>query len=254
VIFTLVKATTQFIPQVEIHGPYPLGAALLVSFAYGLWKVWKPSETSIKIANCNTSIKIVFDDIFDQDGIRAIAVSEFFDTKLGRPVSDKSLHGIFLKKCFGGYQEAIDKQLEGELTSVICTHVPKIEGKVNCYPIGTSALVKVNDDRYLLFAFAKVEPTTCKCSSDVELMWRAMHKMWERARVECGGHPLNLPLVGSGLSGLGLPTRDLLNLIVLSAITETKASEVTQVIRVVLRRDRFEDIDLREVKAHWEES
>jgi hypothetical protein len=57
-------------------------------------------------------------------------------------------------------------------------------------------------------------------------MWRAMHKVWERARVESGGHPLNLPLVGSGLSGLGLPTRDLLNLIVLSAITETKASEV----------------------------
>ena len=84
-------------------------------------------------------------------------------------------------------------------------------------------------------------------------MWRALHKLWRRARIECGGHPLNLPLVGSGLSGLGLPTRDLLNLLILSAITETKATEITQTIRVVLRRDRFEHVDLREVKAHWEE-
>jgi len=200
VIFTVVKATTQFIPQVQIQGPYALSAALLISIAWGLWKVWKPSEVSIKIANCNTTIKIVFGDIFQQDGIRAIAVSEFFDTKLGRPVSDKSLHGIFLKKCFGGYQEAIDKQIDGELANETGTQVPKVEGKDRCYPIGTSAMVKVNDDCYLLFAFAKADPATCKCFSDVELMWRGMHKMWERARVECGGHPLNLPLVGSGLS------------------------------------------------------
>jgi hypothetical protein len=80
-----------------------------------------------------------------------------------------------------------------------------------------------------------------------------LHKLWQRARIESGGHEINLPLVGSGLSGLGLPTRDLLNLIILSAITETKAKEVTQKIRIVLHRDRFEDLDLRDVKKHWEE-
>ena len=85
------------------------------------------------------------------------------------------------------------------------------------------------------------------------MMWIALHELWQRVRVESGGHAVNLPLVGSGLSGLGLPTRDLLNLIILSAITETKSKEVTQRIRIVLHRDRFDDLDLRDVKKHWKE-
>jgi Thoeris protein ThsA, Macro domain len=255
VLFTIVKVTTQFFPSIQISGPAPLTAAILISCGWSLKKVWKPSKTAIKIANCNTCLEIVFGDIFTQDGIRAIGVSEFFETQLGKPVSDKSLHGAFLKRHFSGYPDAIDKQIEKQLAQEKHSSVPdKAEGKTACYPIGTTALIDVNEDRYLLFALTKTNSTNCKVYSDVELMWRAMHKLWERARVECGGHPLNVPLIGSGLSGLNLPTRDLLNLIILSAITESKAHEVTQTIRVVLRRDRFEDIDLREVKKHWEEA
>lgn len=253
VLYTLVKITTQFFPSVQIAGPAPLIAGILISCGWGLWKVWKPSKITIKIANSATCIEVVFGDIFEKDGIRAIGVSEFFETQLGQPVSDKSLHGAFLKRHFSGFPDSIDKQLAGQLANVESTQVPeKTEGKTLCYAIGTTAVISVNEDRYILFALTKTVPATCKVYSDVELMWRALHKLWQRARVECNGYPLNLPLVGSGLSGLNLPTRDLLNLVILSAITESKAHEITQTIRVVLRRDRFEDIDLREVKEHWE--
>jgi hypothetical protein len=253
ILFTIVKALVQFIPGIKIEGPFALSILILISLAYGLGKVWKPSKQKITIANCNTIIELVFADLFEQDGIRAIAVSEFFESELGKPVSDKSLHGVFLQRCFGSHPESLDAQLQQQLSSVQGTPVAKTVGKDICYPIGTTAIVNVNQDVYLLFALTKTEASTCKVYSDVELMWRALHKLWQRARIECGGHPLNLPLVGSGLSGLGLPTRDLLNLLILSAITETKATEITQTIRVVLRRDRFEHVDLREVKAHWEE-
>jgi hypothetical protein len=253
VLFTIVKVVTQFFPTIRITGPAPLTAAIFISCGWGLWKVWKPSKTAIKIANSSTCLEIVFGDIFEQQGIRAIGVSEFFETKLGRPVSDKSLHGIFLKRHFSGYQDSIDRQIEAQLIGEEHVDVDnKIEGKTLCYPIGTTALISANDLQYILFAIAKTNHANCKVYSDVELMWRALHKLWQRARVECNGHPLNLPLVGSGLSGLNLPTRDLLNLVILSAITESKSNEITQVIRIVLRRDRFEDIDLREVKRHWE--
>lgn len=253
VLFTVVKVTTQFFPSVQIAGLAPLTAAVVISCGWGLWKVWKPSKTTIKIAHASTCVEIVFGDIFLQDGIRAIGVSEFFETQLGQPVSDKSLHGAFLKRHFSGYQDSIDRQLEKQLVSETYSEVQdKAEGKDRCYPIGTTALIEVNEDRYILFALAKTNHANCKVYSDVELMWRALHKLWQRARGECNGSPLNLPLVGSGLSGLNLPTRDLLNLVILSAITESKAHEITQMIRIVLRRDRFEDIDLREVKQYWE--
>ena len=207
----------------------------------------------MKVANTNSTIEVLFGDLFKQDGLRAIAVSEFFESKLGKPVSDKSLHGIFLKKCFGGHPESFDKQVAEQLQGVGWTEIAKAEGKTKSYPIGTSALVTVDQDRYLVFALAKADPETCKAYSDVTTMWAALHSLWQRARVESGGHPLNLPLVGSGLSGLGLPARDLLNLIILSAITETKANQVTHRIRIVLHRDRFEELDLRDVKEHWKE-
>lgn len=252
VLFTIVRAVTHFVPGVKIEGYFPLVVVLGISICYGLRKIWKPSKIEIRIATTNTTIEVLFGDLFAQDGIRAIAVSEFFDSKLGKPVSDKSLHGIFLQKCFGGHPESFDKQVDEQLKGFEGKEVAKVEGKTKSFPIGTSALLTVNQDRYLAFAFAKADPLTCKAFSDVTMMWVALNQLWQRARVESGGHPLNLPLVGSGLSGLNLPTRDLLNLIILSVITETKAKQVTQRIRIILHPDRFEELDLRGVKEHWE--
>ncbi|MFZ0522913.1 MAG: macro domain-containing protein [Candidatus Acidiferrales bacterium] len=253
VIFTLARGITFFIPAIKIEGPVPLFAAVTISIAFGLQKVWKPSRVEITVANCNTTIEILFGDLFKQDGIRVISVSEFFDSKLGMPVSDKSVHGIFLQKCFGGHPEAFDKQVEEQLKHVEYQPVDKSDGKCKCYPIGATALLTANDDRYILIAFAKADPVTCKAYSDVKIMWDSLHWLWQRVRIESGGYAVNLPLVGSGLSGLGLPTRDLLNLIILSAITETKAKEITQRIRIVLHRDRFDHVDLRDVRQHWKE-
>jgi hypothetical protein len=253
VIFTLITGITHFVPGIRIEGPFALTMVVILSIFYSLKKVWKPSKVDIIVANTNTIIEVLFGDIFSEDGIRAIAVSEFFDSELGKPVSDKSLHGIFLKRCFGGHPESFDVQVDEQLLGIQGINTNKVDGKGIAYPIGTTALVSVDSDRYLLFAFTKVDPNTCKASSDVTMMWEALNKLWQRARIESGGHPLNLPLVGSGLSGLGLPTRDLLNLIILSAIAETKAKQITHKIRIVLNRDRFDEIDLREVHAYWKE-
>jgi len=196
---------------------------------------------------------VLFGDLFKQSGIRAVAVNEFFDSKIGKPVSDRSVHGIFINKCFGGHPEPFDKQVEEQLRQTEFEHIARPDGKTKRYPIGSTAIITAESDRYIAFAFSKTDPETCKAQSDVTLMWGALHSLWQRARIESGGYPLNLTLVGSGLSGVGLPTRDLLNLIILSAITETKTKPITQRIRIVLTRDRFEDLDLRDVKKHWRE-
>ena len=251
-MYTIIKITTQFFPQVKVEGLRPLFVLAGFAMLYGLWKVWKPSKIVLPVAHCNTCIEILFGDLFQQDGLRAVAVNEFFDTEVGKPVSPKSLHGMFIQKCFGGRPESLDVLLATDLAHVAShTNTAKLAGKVECYPIGTTAMVPVNEERYILFAFAKTEAATCKAYSNVEYMSKSLHKLWERARIESGGYPVNVPLVGSGLSGMGLPTRDLLNLIVLSAITETKTREITQVIRVVLHQSRFKDVDLRDFKVRW---
>ena len=253
VLFTVVQGLDFFAPGIQIRGLVPLVALVIISICYGLKKVWKPSTRTIKLSHTNSVIELTFGDIFKKDGITAIAVTQFFDSKIGMPVSGKSLHGIFLNRFFTGNIVGFDQQLAPQLQAIAHEAVQKVDGKQLRYPIGTTALITPSHGRFIVFALAGAEPTTCKAYCDVTMMWNALSSLWERARIEANGEPVNVPLIGSGLSGLGLPTRDLVNLIVLSAITETKATVISHTIRIVLHRDRFEDVDLREVQKHWEE-
>lgn len=254
VMFTSAKTITAVFPSIKFDSKAAIGIMALVAFGFALKRVWKPSKVSFHIANCNTNLEILFGDIFEQEGIRVIAAGEYFDSEIGKAVSDKSLHGIFIKQCFGGQPETFDRQIDKELENVPFEVTAKTIGKNKAYPIGTTTMVEVASTRYLLFALTKAEPDTCKAYADVTMMWTALDKAWGRARVEAGGHPVNVPLIGSGPSGIGLPTRDLLNMLVLSAITETKEQQVTTQIRIVLHRSKFDDLDLRDVKQYWSEN
>jgi hypothetical protein len=82
-------------------------------------------------------------------------------------------------------------------------------------------------------------------------LWIALDGLWKKSRTCLGGNDLILPLVGSGLSGTGLPAKDLLNLILLSVVSETKRKPITARICVVLREDLSDEIDLKEIKRYW---
>ena len=200
----------------------------------------------------NVSIEIVFGDLFAQDGVAAIPTNEFFDSELGLPVSAKSVHGILLQRCFGGHGDAFDRQVSAKLAKVSRETIPRPRGKTAKYPIGTSALVEAAGKRYLAFAFTHTDIDTCKAHADVPQIFKALTGLWIAARAELGGDALNLPLVGSGLSGVGLPSRDLLNIIILSFVDETRRQTVVQRMRIVLMWERISEVDLREVKQYWE--
>lgn len=253
VVFTAIKIITFLIPTIKIENGTQTAIIALIALVWSLKSIHKPSQVNLQIANSNTCLDILFGDLFEQDGLRLISVNEYFDSSIGKPVSDNSLHGIFIDKCFGGHPESLDATLTSELKNITYKTTEKADGKNKSYPIGTTAIVTVEDDRYLLFALAKSDIKTCKASADVTQMWKALDGAWTRARNEAGGDPVNLPLIGTGLSGIGLPTRDVLNLLILSAITETKEKEVTRKIRIVLHRDRFDDVDLQEVRKYWSE-
>lgn len=254
VIWTVTEAFDKFVPGVIINGPWPLGIIIASSVLWSLKKVLKPTEVSIKLSTTDTTIDIVFGDIFEEEGLCGIPMTVYFESQLGQPVSLNSLHGQLLNRYFGGGVATFDQQVQSQLASMnFIPFTSKIVGKTDKYPIGTTALITVNNRKFLAFALAEADITTCKADANVSMLWEALEHLWKRARNDLGGETLNLPLVGSGLSNIGLPARDLLNLIVLSAITATKEKRITRRIRIVLHRDRYEEFDLRDVKQYWEE-
>ena len=252
-LWTVTEGLSYFVPGFDIKGVFSLCAIIAVSVIFALYRVAKPTRIEIKVPHTDTVLEILFGDLFAQEGYRAIAVNEFFDSELGKVVAEESLHGLFLKRCFGGHPESFDKQVGEELKGTPSQRVDRPSGKPLRYEIGTCALLTVDVDRYVTFAFTETDVMTCKASADVNMLWRSLDGLWKKARIETGGKSLNVPLVGSGLAGIGLPTRDLLNLIILSVIVGTKQQQITLRIRIVLWKDRYDDLDLREVKRYWEE-
>src|SRR3989344_2159341 len=74
VLWTLTEGLTYFVPGIQIKGLIALGIIIFISISYALNRVWKPSTVDIKVSNSNTTIQVLFGDLFQQDGIRAIAV------------------------------------------------------------------------------------------------------------------------------------------------------------------------------------
>jgi len=251
VLWTLIEGLTYFLLNFDLRGAPALGIIILVGIVYTACMMNRPLEISFLINHSNTTIRIKFSDLFREEGFRVIPVNEFFDSELGLPVSEKSLHGLFITRCLGGHRETFDQIISDELSKIRSEVEGRSEGKTKKYPIGTTAVVPVNTDKYLCFALCNTDTETCKARADVPILWKALDGLYDKARVALGGDALVLPLVGSGLSGIGLPSRDLLDLIILSIITATKRQQITTRIKIILTAERFEEIDLADVRRHW---
>ena len=230
-----------------------LGAISVASLIWAFVSKWQLAKVEIPIKQSNVSVEVFFGDIFKCDGITAIPVSEFFDSEIGLPVSPNSLHGIFIKECFGGHPQAFDDQVVVQLAAIRPTQIKKDQGKTARYSIGTTAVIESRGRHYLAFALSHADPKTCKASANVPQMFEALAGLWCKARTHMNGNALNLPLVGSGPSGVGLPAADLVHILMLSFADESRRQIVTQKLRIVLTWDRLHQVDLRQLKKSWEE-
>ena len=194
VIFTVVKGVTHFIPGLDFTGSPLLTVIIIICLLYAAYRVRELPRIAFVIKHTDTNLTILFGDLFAQDGCRTIAVNEFFDSKLGRPVSEKSVHGIFLKKCFGASVESFDKIIDQELQGLPFTEVQRSEGKFKKFAIGTTAEIKVDQQCYLCFALTHTDEATFKAHADVPTLWRGLEGLWRKARVCLGGTDLVLPL------------------------------------------------------------
>jgi len=251
VLWTLTEASTYFLAPLSIRGVPSFITIAAIGVVYSATMIRRPSSVTFGIAHTNTKIQISFGDLFSEAGVRCVPVNEFFDSQLGMPVSKHSLHGIFLDRCFGGHADAFDAVVSRELADTQSEVVSRSQGKQNRYRIGTTASVEVSSNLYLCFALSRTDVTTLKAEADVPTLWQALEGLYAKARHSLGGAPLVLPLVGSGLSGIGLPARNLLDLIVLSIIAESKKMQITTLIKIVLSLDRFTEVDLAGVKRYW---
>lgn len=123
------------------------------------------------------------------------------------------------------------------------------------YPLGTTAFMKSGKENFLFFAITWTElrgyiPDD-NCS--VTNMWVALEKFWHEARKYAHGEAINVPLIGSGITGINLKPIHILELNLLAILNSiTRRGKITSnEIRIVLYPPKHSKVDLKSIQQIW---
>lgn len=252
IFFPLTKQLLLGIPQFII--------LIVISILIGLYRSAIPSEIEFKYNN-QVIIKIIFGNLFNFDGYKVIPVSRFF---FETDVMQKSLQRQIIKKFEDSgnitrgvkpYIQALETALQGQDYQETVRN--KAKGKEKYYPLGTTAILVLEGEKYILFALTETEldgfiPND---NCDVSKMWEALEKFWESALIKAQGNVINIPLIGSGVTGISLsPSRILeLNLLVIANAIEKVGRLTTKEIRIIIysKNNDVKEINLDDFKNIW---
>lgn len=246
-LWTLVESFGAFFPEIKPDGILQYSFLVLPSVAFGIWRARPVSRVELTVPNSDTVLCIEFGDIWKKRGCIAIQVNEFFDSLLGNHVSPNSLHGQFIRDVLRSQSSNFDSYVTRALSNVPFEEVARTSGNIKRYKIGTTAAIDIGPERYLLFAFTKTDITTLKASASVHELWDALAGLWAAITIHSNGDPVSMPLVGGGLSGVGLPARNLLQLLMTSFSYYTKKQKITGRLTIVLPKAMAKEIDLQEL-------
>ena len=249
--WTLLVSFEFFFEGSKPEGAFWYVVIVLVSVATGLWRCWPRQRVTLEIPASDSSIEIRFGDIFEDVGIIVVPVNEYFDGSLGDHVSENSLHGLFIRDVLGGQSSTFFDLTSKALGSVEAEEVQRTSGQIKKYPIGTVARVDINQKRYLLAALSRTDLKTLKASATVHELWECLTGIWQGVRNFSNGNCVKIPLLGSGLSGIGLPLKHLIQIIVTSFLYCTKQQKIADKVTLVLPSRLKGKIDLETIKRSW---
>lgn len=206
----------------------------------------------IKSNGFDTKIVVKFGDVFQQDGWKAIAVNDFFDSIVDdRYISSRSLHGILLQKYWPGNIDDWNRQADEQLAKDVCTVVARSGGKQNRYKIGTTIAARKDGEKFLCVALSCTDISNLESRASSSDLLAAVRGLLQKARSTCANEPLSIPLFGSGLSRVGIKNCILVDLILTAIFEETKIGKVTGEIRIVLPKEKSSGISLAALQRDW---
>lgn len=230
---------------------------LLASILIGLYKSAVPRELSIQYGN--SVIEIVFDDLFSFSGIKAIPVSRYFfevevvPTSLQNKIIQFFVQSQEGSKGFSVYDKSLSLALHREQYQEL--YRDATQRKEKYYPLGTTAFLELDGKNYMLFALTETELKGHMPSDNCNIsnMWTALEVFWQKARIHSRGIPINIPLIGSGVTGIRLsPSRILeLNLLAIANAIEEGGKITTEEVRIVLHPKYMEAINLEDFQSLW---
>lgn len=224
--------------------------SLFISLACGIYCIWPKKKLFKKFSASNTSIELIVGDIFKQEGNFAISSSNFYDTNFD--IANLSLKSQLINKCFSSDTAHIDRLIEQSLDEqqiIGVIDAQKISGKNLKYPIGT--VVKLSQNNRFIFTLVIseliFEGTRKHTLSNPEMLNDALNKFWAFLKTEGRIKPISVPVFGSGLARINLSYKLLVQSIILSFVTFSKTTRITEKLTIVVSEECYSPKDFEEI-------
>lgn len=154
-------------------------------------------QVNIKIGV--TTLIVKSGDIFEEDGLKAIAFNEYFDTTVDdKIIAKKSLNGQFILNHIDDVAK-LNSDIESDddlKNSIVEKEVKRKQGKMNQYKLGSSILI---NDEYILTAFSRfnknnqAELTIQEYVNFLLTFWNEINRLYAQRSV-------TVPVFGSGIT------------------------------------------------------
>ena len=241
------------IPDDKQFLKYIIGISLIVlSFvSYLIIAIYEKSCKKVHLRINNTSVNIIFGDIFDANGIKVIAFNEYFDSIVDNEViNSDSLNGQLFKHI---NKDDFDLSIINN-TTLIKTEENKNRkyGKKQKYAIGQ--IHKFNEDYYAL-SFSKFNDKNEACLYSYEYA-NCLIEMWKQLNTYYAQSAINIPLLGDGitriLNNTTITKQELLETILetlkISNITFKNPSKINIVLWPGNNNENYKCFDFSKIK------
>ena len=209
----------------------------------------------INLSNLRTRVNVFSGDLLSQSGCAIVPTNDFFDNVVNESiVAEKSIEGQMIKRFWVGNVAQMDETVNEELKGRSFIEEKRVlPAKNKRYAIGTNVVLKVRDDfRVIWVALTNTDIATNKTHAGIDDLQLAIRSALVTARNKGNGDVLSVPLMGGGLSRIGLGSSFLLNLLIGLIVDESKKESITETINIVLTRKVINELNLLEIKKNWE--
>lgn len=227
---------------------------LVISLSWSIVAVYcKKKEITLEI-NKRTKITIGKRDLMLTEGVRVIPVNEYFDTHNGDGIiNPKSLHGELIS-IFSDDLDDLKRQIRNGLKNVMPLKSERVRDMVpdlpqDRYPLGTCVRVRKDNQYYILVAITRFDANEHVDVSTEEYP-EVVRKMINGIEGLNNGEPVNLSLVGSGISGYQLTNMQLLTSVIQAASNANKLAVTKGMYLCIMDDEQLNTLNLNIIK-YW---
>lgn len=229
-----------------------IGFALVLFIIYLViwWRANSLKEVTIKIDG--TSVTVKSGDIFNEEGLKAIAFNEYFDTVVDNTlISERSLNGIFLGSKLNGTIPELDAEIERhpfEEGEILQQGVPRTAGKTVKFRLGT---IFVKDD-FLLTAMSKFDSSN-RANLTMPEYLEFLINFWDRVNKVYAQRSVVTPIFGSGITRIrghrNISDEDLLKIMLWTFRISEMRFKYPAKLTIIVHASKIDQVNLLDLKS-----